>query len=119
MQEHKYPTAFPLKHQQKDMRLALELALQNGQQLPTAAAANGLYEQVQIVLSPHQQSSMSVCCFFVFSRVLSSGCLSVVSHGILLPFSLPSAPPHHSFLMCQRRVMLHHCSLGHLFIADH
>ena len=47
MQEHKYPTAFPLKHQQKDMRLALELAHQHGQQLPTAAAANGLYEQVR------------------------------------------------------------------------
>jgi len=46
MQEHKYPTAFPLKHQQKDMRLALELAHQNGQELPTSAAANHLYEQV-------------------------------------------------------------------------
>lgn len=46
MQEHKYPTAFPLKHAQKDMRLALELAHQHGQELPTAAAANGLYEQV-------------------------------------------------------------------------
>ena len=46
MQEHKYPTAFPLKHQQKDMRLALELAHQNGQELPTASASNNLYEQV-------------------------------------------------------------------------
>ena len=46
MQEHKYPTAFPLKHQQKDMRLALELAHQNGQELPTASASNSLYEQV-------------------------------------------------------------------------
>lgn len=46
MQEHKYPTAFPLKHAQKDVRLALELAHQHGQQLPTAAAANGLYEKV-------------------------------------------------------------------------
>ena len=46
MQEHKYPTAFPLKHQQKDLRLALELAHQNGQELPTASASNSLYEQV-------------------------------------------------------------------------
>lgn len=46
MIEHKYPTAFPLKHQQKDMRLALELAHQHGQELPTAAAANSLYEKV-------------------------------------------------------------------------
>ncbi|KAL3145051.1 hypothetical protein ABBQ32_003540 [Trebouxia sp. C0010 RCD-2024] len=47
MQEHKYPTAFPLKHQQKDMRLALELAHQRGQQLPTVSAANSLYEQAK------------------------------------------------------------------------
>ena len=46
MVEHKYPTAFPLKHQQKDLRLALELAQQHDQDLPTAAAANGLYEKV-------------------------------------------------------------------------
>lgn len=46
MIEHKYPTAFPLKHQQKDLRLALELAHEHGQELPTAAAANGLYEKV-------------------------------------------------------------------------
>ena len=46
MIEHKYPTAFPLKHQQKDLRLALELAHEHGQELPTAAAANSLYEKV-------------------------------------------------------------------------
>ena len=54
MQEHKYPTAFPLKHQQKDMRLALELAHQNGQELPTASASNSLYEQV----CPHRVKRM-------------------------------------------------------------
>ena len=46
MTQHKYPTAFPLKHQQKDLRLALELAQEHGQELPTASAANRLYEQV-------------------------------------------------------------------------
>jgi 3-hydroxyisobutyrate dehydrogenase-like beta-hydroxyacid dehydrogenase len=35
-----YPTAFPLKHQQKDVRLALGLGDQLGQPLPVAAAAN-------------------------------------------------------------------------------
>lgn len=43
MAQGKYPTAFPLKHQQKDLRLALELAA--GVQVPmgVATAANGLY----------------------------------------------------------------------------
>ena len=36
----KFPTNFPLKHQQKDMRLALELAEAKGVALPTSAAAN-------------------------------------------------------------------------------
>ncbi|KAK4269214.1 hypothetical protein QN277_022402 [Acacia crassicarpa] len=39
-----YPTAFPLKHQQKDMRLALGLAESVSQSTPVAAAANELYK---------------------------------------------------------------------------
>eukprot|EP00850_Spirogloea_muscicola_P006019 SM000028S10113 [mRNA] locus=s28:409918:412579:- [translate_table: standard] len=35
-----YPPAFPLKHQQKDLRLALELGVEVAQPLPVAAAAN-------------------------------------------------------------------------------
>lgn len=38
-----YPTAFPLKHQQKDLRLALAAADAAGQPLAVAAAANDLY----------------------------------------------------------------------------
>jgi len=38
-----FPTAFPLKHQQKDMRLALAAADAKGQPLAVAAAANDLY----------------------------------------------------------------------------
>jgi glyoxylate/succinic semialdehyde reductase len=38
-----YPTAFPLKHQQKDLRLALELAESLAQTLPVAHAANAHY----------------------------------------------------------------------------
>ena len=45
MAQQSYPTAFPLKHQQKDMRLALELGDKAEQQLPVAAAANELYKQ--------------------------------------------------------------------------
>jgi glyoxylate/succinic semialdehyde reductase len=38
-----YPTAFPLKHQQKDLRLALAAADAAAQPLPVAAAANNMY----------------------------------------------------------------------------
>ncbi|KAG6551784.1 hypothetical protein Mapa_006601 [Marchantia paleacea] len=38
-----YPPAFPLKHQQKDLRLALALAEEVSQEIPVAAAANGLF----------------------------------------------------------------------------
>lgn len=38
-----YPTAFPLKHQQKDMRLALEMAEELKKSMIVAAAANELY----------------------------------------------------------------------------
>ncbi|GBF93518.1 glyoxylate succinic semialdehyde reductase chloroplastic [Raphidocelis subcapitata] len=38
-----YPPAFPLKHQQKDLRLALAAADARGQPLAVAAAANDLY----------------------------------------------------------------------------
>lgn len=40
MSKGAYPTAFPLKHQQKDMRLALALGDKVEQALPVAAAAN-------------------------------------------------------------------------------
>lgn len=39
-----YPTAFPLKHQLKDMRFAVELAKEKGVQVPTAESARGMYE---------------------------------------------------------------------------
>ncbi|EIE24341.1 hypothetical protein COCSUDRAFT_14707 [Coccomyxa subellipsoidea C-169] len=42
-----YPTAFPLKHQQKDLRLALEAAGESSLSLPVAAAANDLYLEAQ------------------------------------------------------------------------
>jgi len=39
-----FPQAFPLKHQQKDMRLALALGDELGQEMPVAAAANEMYK---------------------------------------------------------------------------
>ncbi|EFJ53105.1 6-phosphogluconate dehydrogenase [Volvox carteri f. nagariensis] len=43
MAARSYNPAFPLKHQQKDMRLALALGDEVAQPLPMAAAANSLY----------------------------------------------------------------------------
>ncbi|XP_058073977.1 glyoxylate/succinic semialdehyde reductase 2, chloroplastic [Magnolia sinica] len=44
MVQSAYPTAFLLKHQQKDLRLALGLAETVSQSIPIAAAANELYK---------------------------------------------------------------------------
>ena len=38
---------FPLKHQQKDLRLALAMGDSVGQPLPVATAVNELYKQAQ------------------------------------------------------------------------
>ena len=43
MAQNNFSTAFPLKHMQKDMRLALQLGDECGQPLFTAGAANNLY----------------------------------------------------------------------------
>lgn len=43
MAAHSYPPAFPLKHQQKDLRLALALADAVGVSAPLAAAANARF----------------------------------------------------------------------------
>lgn len=40
MIQNNYAPAFPLKHQQKDMRLALALGDENAISMPVAAAAN-------------------------------------------------------------------------------
>lgn len=40
MIQSSYSPAFPLKHQQKDMRLALALGDENAVPMPVAAAAN-------------------------------------------------------------------------------
>jgi len=54
-----YPTAFPLKHQQKDMRLALALAESVSQSIPTVAAANELYKAAKSLgLSDHDFSAV-------------------------------------------------------------
>lgn len=43
----KFAPAFPLKHQQKDMRLAVQLADELGRELPVAAAANEMYKRAR------------------------------------------------------------------------
>ena len=44
LQSRTFPPAFPLRHQQKDLRLALELGQEAGQALPVAAAANEAFK---------------------------------------------------------------------------
>ncbi|KAG9445550.1 hypothetical protein H6P81_011678 [Aristolochia fimbriata] len=44
MIEGNYPPAFPLKHQQKDMRLALALGDENAVSMPVAAASNEAFK---------------------------------------------------------------------------
>lgn len=43
MIQNNYNPAFPLKHQQKDMRLALALGDENAVSMPVAAAANEVF----------------------------------------------------------------------------
>lgn len=45
MAQGQFPTAFPLKHQQKDLRLALELGEGVAQRLPVAAVADKEYRR--------------------------------------------------------------------------
>eukprot|EP00240_Pyramimonas_obovata_P015367 CAMPEP_0118933128 /NCGR_PEP_ID=MMETSP1169-20130426/11367_1 /TAXON_ID=36882 /ORGANISM="Pyramimonas obovata, Strain CCMP722" /LENGTH=281 /DNA_ID=CAMNT_0006875855 /DNA_START=122 /DNA_END=967 /DNA_ORIENTATION=+ len=45
--KREFPPAFPLKHQQKDMRLALALGDELNQPLPIAAASNERYKQAK------------------------------------------------------------------------
>ena len=47
MNAGKFAPAFPLKHQQKDMRLAIALADELAQEMPVASAANELYKRAR------------------------------------------------------------------------
>ncbi|XP_078173062.1 glyoxylate reductase 1 [Carex rostrata] len=47
MIESKYPPAFPLKHQQKDMRLALSLGDEHAVSMPIAAASNEAFKKAR------------------------------------------------------------------------
>lgn len=59
MVKSQYPAAFPLKHQQKDMRLALGLAESVSQPTPIAAATNELYKVAKSYgLSNHDFSAV-------------------------------------------------------------
>ncbi|KAL3517920.1 hypothetical protein ACH5RR_020509 [Cinchona calisaya] len=47
MLQSNYTPAFPLKHQQKDMRLALALGDENAVSMPVAAAANEAFKKAR------------------------------------------------------------------------
>ena len=46
-EDTKFAPAFPLKHAQKDMRLAVQLADELGRELPVASAANEMYKRAR------------------------------------------------------------------------
>ncbi len=59
----RFPTAFPLKHMQKDLRLALNLGGQLGQPLHTAAATNELFKAaLGMGLGDQDFSAVSLVC---------------------------------------------------------
>ncbi|KAF3616805.1 Glyoxylate/succinic semialdehyde reductase 2, chloroplastic, partial [Capsicum annuum] len=59
MIKHSYPPAFPLKHQQKDMRLALALGDENAVPMPVAAAANEAFKKARSLgLGDHDFSAV-------------------------------------------------------------
>ncbi|KAL5990706.1 putative oxidoreductase glyr1 [Asimina triloba] len=59
MIQSSFPTAFPLKHQQKDMRLALSLGDENAVSMPVAAAANEAFKKARSLgLGDHDFSAV-------------------------------------------------------------
>ncbi|XP_039845658.1 glyoxylate/succinic semialdehyde reductase 1-like isoform X1 [Panicum virgatum] len=49
MLQGSYSPAFPLKHQQKDMRLALALGDENAVSMPVSAAANEAFKRTGVI----------------------------------------------------------------------
>lgn len=47
MSQDNFPTAFPLKHQRKDLELALDYASTKDQELPVAAITTALFKKVR------------------------------------------------------------------------
>ncbi|XP_060203217.1 glyoxylate/succinic semialdehyde reductase 1 [Lycium barbarum] len=59
MIKNSYPPAFPLKHQQKDMRLALALGDENAVPMPVAVAANEAFKKARSLgLGDHDFSAV-------------------------------------------------------------
>lgn len=68
MIQNSYSPAFPLKHQQKDMRLAVALGDENAVPMPVAAAANEVCLFIcftclqMLLLTAPQENDMWKCC---------------------------------------------------------
>jgi 3-hydroxyisobutyrate dehydrogenase-like beta-hydroxyacid dehydrogenase len=60
MLQGSYSPAFPLKHQQKDMRLALALGDENAVSMPVSAAANEVrLHSLSTCAMPHRTQGLS------------------------------------------------------------
>lgn len=66
MLQNSYSPAFPLKHQQKDMRLALALGDENAVSMPIAAAANEvkLFFKYFLLMAKNER----ICSYFFSSH---------------------------------------------------
>lgn len=64
MLQGSFDVAFPLKHQRKDLRLALQLARDLGRELPLSAAADSYFVQVTLSLNGLRPGppSLKACC---------------------------------------------------------
>lgn len=75
-----YSPAFPLKHQQKDLRLVLELGQSVDQALPMASAANGLF--LTALHEGHGDEDFSAVLEAVLSAKESQGMEGLVSQWL-------------------------------------
>lgn len=69
MKDHKYPAAFPLKHQRKDLELALKYAGSRDQSLPVAAATTDLFKKASTRFATSWTQSP---CFYVMMETLQT-----------------------------------------------
>lgn len=62
MAQGNFPTAFPLKHQRKDLELALKYAESQSQGLPVANATTELFKKVNTNLEMHVKAACAKMC---------------------------------------------------------
>ena len=72
MAQGEFPTAFPLKHQRKDLELALSLSHSQSHELPVAAAATKLFKQASLGVSAGYKSMLFQVAVCFLTRACAS-----------------------------------------------